>query len=213
MTMTLTQAIARVRFLLDDTDNNPLISDADITTALQVAQEEVWQAVIDSGANVFYQSADVTSTGAGVLSLASITPLKIANVALVVGNAVLQIPPCRPFDGFGNVAAAQPCRVVYVPRCTFPALAGDAFVWSQATISLTTLDQLLAHVAASMCWVKTGEPPLASMEKRKAELLDSVTSIISIPSWSVTPLAVGGTRDSGIYWRRTAHDTIQLVYG
>ena len=213
MTMTLAQAITRVRFLLDDNDVNPLISDAEITTALQVGQEEVWQAVIDSGANIFYQQADISSSSAGVLSLASITPLKVANVALVVGTSTLQIPPCRPFDGRGDVTSVQPCRIVYVPRAAFPALSSDPFTWSQATISVTTLDQLLVHVAASQCWVKTGEPPLASMEKRRAELMDSVTSIINIPSWSATPLAPAGSRDSGFYWRRTAHDTIQLVNG
>ena len=213
MTMTLAQALTRVRFLLDDKDNNPLISDAEITTALQVAQEEVWQSVVDSGANIYYQSVDISSSSAGVVSLSSIAPLKIANVALVVGNGVLQVPPCRVFDGFANVTAVQPCRIMYVPRAAFPALSSDPFIWSQATISSTTLDQLLCHTAASMCWVKTGEPPLSSMEKRRAELQLSCTSTINLPGWSVTPLTVGGARDSGIYWRRTAHDQIQLING
>jgi len=213
MTVTLAQAIVRVRFLLDDKDNNPLISDAEITTALQVAQEEVWQSVVDSGANIYYQSADVSSSSAGVISLASITPLKIANVALVVGNGVLQVPPCRVFDGFANVTSVQPCRIMYVPRAAFPALSSDPFVWSQASISLTTLDQLLCHTAASMCWIKTGEPPLSAMEKRRAELQASCTSTINLPGWSVTPLTLGVVRDSGIFWRRSAHDQIQLVNG
>jgi hypothetical protein len=213
MTVTLAQAIVRVRFLLDDKDNNPLISDAEITTALQVAQEEVWQSVVDSGANIYYQSADVSSSSAGAISLASITPLKIANVALVVGNGVLQVPPCRVFDGFANVTSVQPCRIMYVPRAAFPALSSDPFIWSQASISLTTLDQLLCHTAASMCWVKTGEPPLSAMEKRRAELQASCTSTINLPGWSVTPLTLGVVRDSGIYWRRSAHDQIQLVNG
>lgn len=213
MTVTLAQAITRVRFLLDDKDNNPLISDAEITTALQVAQEEVWQGVVDSGANIFFQVADISSTSAGVVNLASVTPLKISNVAIVVGNGVLQVPPCRVFDGFANVVGVRPCRITYVPRAPFPALSGDPFVWSQSTISLTTLDQLLCHTAASMCWVKTGEPPLASMERRRAELLASCTSTINLPAWSATPLTPGGARDAGFYWRRTAHDQIQLVEG
>jgi len=213
MTMTLAQAITRVRFLLDDKDNNPLISDAEITTALQVAQEEVWQSVVDSGANIFFQSVDISSTSAGVVALASVTPLKISNVAIVVGNGVLQVPPCRVFDGFANVVGVQPCRITYVPRAAFPALSSDPFIWSQATISLTTLDQLLAHTAASMCWIKTGEPPLSSMEKRRAELQTSCTSTINLPAWSATPMTIGGARDSGIYWRRTAHDQIQLING
>lgn len=213
MTMTLAQAITRVRFLLDDNDANPLISDAEITTALQVGQEEVWQLVIDSGANVFFQTATISSPGTGVVDVSSIKPLKIVNVAQSVGVYTLQIPPCRPFDGWAPVLSALDVAIVYVPRATFPALAGDPFVWSQAAISMTTLDQLLVHVAASQCWVRTGEPPLASLEKRKQELQDSVTSSINIPSWSVTPLDVAGSRDSGMYWRRTSHDTLQLVYG
>jgi hypothetical protein len=213
MTMTLAQAITRVRFLLDDSDANPLISDAEITTALEVGQEEVWQLVIDSGANVFYQTADIASPGNGVVDVSSIKPLKIINVAQVVGTYALQIPPCRPFDGFAPVLSAVNVRLVYVPRATFPALSSDPFVWSQAAISMTTLDQLLCHTAAAQCWVRTGEPPLASMEKRRAELAASVTSSINIPSWSVSPLDDTGSTDSGFYWRRTSHDTLQLVYG
>lgn len=215
MTVTLSAAIARVRFLLDDTDSNPLVSDSDITLALQVAQEEVWQLVVTSGANIFYQQASVTTTSTGAANISSIAPIKIANVAKVVDNYRVQIPPARFYDNYTNVLQSMTLLISYVPRATFPALAGDPFVWSQSTINLNTLDQLMIHIAASQCWVRTGEPPNAAIEKRKQELLDSIHTLVSIPSWSATP--VGATdrsvRDAGFSWIRTAHDQLQIIYG
>lgn len=212
MTITLTQAIQRVRFLIDDADANPLISDAEITSALEVAQEEVWQLVVDSGANLFYQTAALTSSSTGAVDLSGIKPLKIANVSWEQSGVTLQIPPARLFDGLLNVQQSWPISLVYVPRAVFPASPSAEFVWSQSSISMTTLDQLLCHVAASQVWIKTGEPPLASLEQRKVELQKSVENLINIPTWSVTPLGPVGSRNSGMYWRRSAHDTLQLVY-
>lgn len=213
MTITLTQAIGRVRFLIDDTDANPLISDTDITTALEVAQEEVWQSVIASGANIFYQSVVVTTNAQGVADLSGIKPLKIANVSYQAGNVSLQVPPARLFDGILNVTGPWPLTIVYVPRAVMPVLGTDEFVWSQDTISVVTLDQLLCHTAASQVWVKTGEPPLASLEARKGELQKSVGTLINIPSWSSTPIGGCGARVSGFYWKRSTHDALQLVSG
>lgn len=215
MTTTLTSAIARVRFLLDDTDSNPLVSDADITLALSVAQEEVWQLVITSGANIFYQQATLTSTATGGVNVGSLKPLKIANVAKVVDNYRVQIPPARFYDNYTNIQQPIDIVVTYVPRATFPALPADEFVWSQSTISLTTLDQLMIHVAASQCWARTGEPPNAAIEKRKQELMDSINTLVSIPSWSATPVGATdrGLRDSGMSWIRVAHDALQIIYG
>ena len=215
MTITLTAAIARVRFLLDDTDANPLVSDADITSALSVAQEEVWQMVVTSGANIFYQQATITTTATGGANIASITPIKIANVARNVGTYRTQIPPARVYDSYTNIQQPIDLVITYVPRAAFPATGGDPFVWSQSTISLATLDQLMIHIAASQCWVRTGEPPNAAIEKRKQELVDSINTLVSIPSWSATP--VGATnrsvQTSGMAWIRVAHDALQIIYG
>lgn len=214
MTMTLAQAITRTRFLLDDTDANPLVTDAEITTALEVAQEEVWRLVVTSGANVFNQQATLSSSTAGVVDLSSIKPIDVVNVAIVVGNMRTQVRPVRVFDYAHAVLAVYSLAVTYIPRVTFPTLSSDPFVWSTAAISSTTLDQLVCHIAASQCWVRTGDPPNAAIERRKDELLASIATIVSIPSWSATPLNERGTeRDSGIFWVRTAHDQLQLVSG
>jgi hypothetical protein len=213
MPMTLTQAIARTRFLLDDTDSNPLVTDAEITTALVIAQEEVWQMVVSSGVNIFYRQASVTSSGSGVINVSSLRPIKIANIATNTGPLRIQIPPARLYDGQANVLQALPLTVTYVPHVTAPVLGTDEFIWSQATISMTTLDQLCCHIAASQCWVRTGDPPNAAMEKRKQELIDSIHTIVQTPSWSATPLGERGGRESGMAWVRTAHDVLQLVYG
>ena len=73
----------------------------------------------------------------------------------------------------------------------------------------------MIHIAASECWTHTGDPPNASIERRKQELIESVNTIVSIPSWSATP--VGATdrsvQSSGMAWIRIAHDALQIIYG
>lgn len=207
---TLAQAIQRVRFLIDDRDANPLVSDADITTALQVAQEEVWQKVVASGINIYTQSGLITTDGAGEGDLTALNPLSIANVAWQSGSTFFQVPPARIFEGVMNVNTPTPLKITYVPRAAFPVLPGDPFVWAQAAISSATLDQAMCTVAATEVWVLTGEPPLQSLVTRRDELLLSVTTQISQPRWSVTrPAARLG---HGFMWRLSAHNKIQLVY-
>lgn len=216
MTVTLTQARARVRFLIDDADANPLVSDAEIDVALATAQEEVWQRVVGSGVNVYTQHADISSSAAGVVNLSSLNPMKVVSVAWKSGNTFMQVPPSRPGDFIQTVAQVQALRVVYVPRATFPALAADPFVWATASISSPTLDQLLCVVAAADVWVKTGEGPLASLEQRKAELQKSIDEQISIPGWSVAPLRATSRfpshRYAGFQWVMTGANQMQLVY-
>jgi len=216
MTVTLAQARTRVRFLIDDADANPLVTDAEIDVALATAQEEVWQRVVGSGVNVYTQHADISSGSTGAVNLTSLNPMKIVSVAWKSGNVFLQVPPSRPGDYIQTVGQVQPLRVVYVPRAAFPALTSDPFVWATASISSPTLDQLLCVTAAADVWVKTGEPPLASLEQRKAELQKSVEEQISIPGWSVAPLRAMGRfpthRYAGFQWVMTGVNTMQLVY-
>lgn len=207
---TLAQAILRVRFLIDDRDANPLVSDADITTALQVAQEEVWQKTIASGIDIYTQSADITTNGSGEGDLTALNPLSISNVAWVSGGTYMQVPPARIFEGVIKVSAPTPLRITYVPRAAFPVLPGDPFVWSQAAISSSTLDQAMCAVAASEVWILTGEPPLQSLMARRDELLQSITTQISLPRWSATRPAVRS--GVGFMWRLSAHNKIQLIY-
>jgi len=216
MTITLAQARTRVRFLIDDADANPLVSDAEIDVALATALEEVWQRVVGSGASCFTISADITSSQAGVVDMTALKPLRIVNVVYATGTIQLQVQPSRTSDYIQKVSGAQPLRIWYVPRATFPALSSDPFVWSTAAISSATLDQLLCVIAAADVWVKTGEPPLASLEQRKAELVKAVEQQVSIPDVTVAPLRVTRkfptNRYAGFQWARVGHDTLQLVY-
>lgn len=216
MTITLTQARTRVRFLIDDADANPLVTDAEIDVALATAQEEVWERVVGAGVNVYTTSAFISSDATGLVSLTSLKPLRVSHVALRNGTAFRNVKPARGGDYSGTVASVQTLRVLYVPRAAFPTLVGDPFVWSTAAVSAPTLDQLMCVVAASDVWVKTGEAPLKSLEMRKAELNASVESKINIPSWSVVPLRASSQfpddRGAGFLWTMTGPDTMQLVY-
>lgn len=216
MTITLAQARTRVRFLIDDADANPLVSDAEIDVALETALEEVWQRVVGTGVSCYTLYTDITSSGAGVVDLSSVKPLRIVNVAFKQGTIFLQVQASRTSDFIQTVSGPQPLRIWYVPRATFPALSSDPFVWSTAGISSATLDQLLCVIAAADVWVKTGEAPLPSLELRKAELQKAIDEQVSIPTTTVAPLRVTRKfpthRYAGFQWARVAHDTLQLVY-
>lgn len=215
MTITITQAIARVRFLIDDKDANPLISDAEILVALETAYQEVWQLAIVSGANIYNQQVNLTSDGNGVLDLSAFKPMKIVNVALKLGNVFLQVKPCRLGDGLINVPGPQTFRVTYVPRVVLPAAGVDPIEWPIDIILDPVLDQLLCVVAAADVWIKTGQPTLPSLAEKRGQLEASVKAKINIPGWSVTTLGRRGglgQTNAGFYWQQSAYDSIQFVY-
>lgn len=211
--MNTTQAIARVRRLLDDRDQNPLVSNDDIRESLRVAIEEVWQLVVTSGAGVFTLSADVTSDSNGVVDLTTQSPLTISLVQLLQGTVTMTIPPVRVGDSYAPVQQATNIRVAYVPRVQLPAVDATSIVWATSAVPANTLDQLLCIVAAQDAWITTGEPILKSLQTRREELTASVKEIPNTPNHTVIR-GVGNRRlPSSISWTRGATpNTLQLVY-
>lgn len=212
----LTQAIARVRFLIDDQDVNPLVSDAEITVALQTSLDEVWQMVVGSGANLYTQLIDVMTAPDGSVDMTAINPIKIVSVMWKTGNVLVPIIPTRPGAGTFLVTGAPiNIRIIYVPHAVFPATPVTNFVWSTPDINNAVLDQLLCAVAASQVWVKTGEPPLPSLSKRIDELKQSAFEEINIPNTMVLQVRALGRRGSSsrtMSWQRVQHNKLQLIY-
>lgn len=214
MPTALTDMRTVVRRLVDDTDSNPLFSDAEIDDALKAAQYEVAQAVVGAGSNLFNVEATKTASSAGVVDLSAEGPLKINYVALVAGTQRYQVPPCRSTDWRQTVPGPHTIVVGYVARPTFPASGVGTFLWG-SSVEAPMLDKLMAVIAAGELWVKTGERPLASLTSREEKLREQVLASINIPLWTVQPLrqatrypAGGG---AGFQWVSPSRDQMQLV--
>ena len=216
--MLLSEAIQRVRFLIDDRDENPLVTDSDITIALQTALDELWQLTVDSGANLYTLTATLTPNATGEIDRTSINPIKVVALAWQSGQVFIDIPAARPYEGtVAAVGGGMTVRIIYVPRAVFPASGASPFIWSTAAIADAVLDQLLCAIAASQVWVRTGEPPLPSLTRRIDELKKSVASKINIPNVTVARphrrvTGMGGSPSGGMRWQRYQHNKIQLVY-
>lgn len=211
--MNVTQAIARVRRLLDDRDQNPLVSDADIRDSLVVACEEVWQTVVNSGADIYALSADVVSSSDGVVDLTTQLPLKIQGLSLVSGSMTIPVPAAQPGEG-SPITQSYTVRVSYLPRVVFPLVGeeADPIAWATEAIPSNTLDQLLCVTAACDAWIMTGEPLNKALTTRKEELLASVKTIPAVPSHSVLRIGGRGGRAPFAWTRGNAPNTLQLVY-
>ena len=216
MSTTLTAARTMVRNFIDDTDSNPLFTDADIDAALLPAQYEVTQLVVGAGgSNLFNVEATKTATSNGTIDLSAEAPLKVNYVALVVGRSRYQVPPCRNTDWITTVVGPQTIVVGYVARPAFPALAGDPFLWG-STVDAPILTRLMCIIAATELWTKTGDPPLPSLVQREATLREQALASINIPLWTVQPLRQalrypsGG--NAGFQWVMPSRDSMQLVF-
>jgi len=97
------EAVDRVRLRLDDVDE-VLVTDAQVQDALRLAQEEVWQMVIEAGGNLAATTAAVSTTN-GVFDLASLSPRPIRLISVSEKNGAngrLTIMPARAVDGMTN---------------------------------------------------------------------------------------------------------------
>lgn len=213
--MTLTNARAKVRRFLDDTDVNPLVSDADIDDSLATAQYEVQQLLVSSGGNLLTQEASITSSATGSVSLAAIAPLKVVYVQFTIGTQRYQVPPSRSTDWVQTVTAPQTLIIGYVPRPIFPASGAATFTWS-GTVDSPVLDKYMVAIAACESWIESGEAPLATLEQRRDQLKRTVLETINVPGWTVMPIASAKRyphgRNAGFQWVMTARDAMQLVY-
>jgi hypothetical protein len=213
--MTLTRATARtrVRFIIDDPvvsgDDGVRCAKADVEDALLTAMHEAFGIAVDAGANLFQLEQTITTSAAGVGALASLAPQRIVNVSVQQGGYRVPVPPLRPGDVDQLYTRAETLVVTYVPRPTFPAADGDAFVWGSASINLPQLDKLMVAIAASELKIVDAEV-LGGLEARKAELVRAVEGLSNVPGWSVLPMTP--RRQASLRYMMTAPDTLQLVY-
>jgi hypothetical protein len=213
--MILSDARTRLLRLVDDDGSrwNAAGDNAELDDALKTAQEEVWLRLIESGAGIFEQEAAISSSSAGVVDLTTLKPIKIVALSLVASTSRLLIEPCRMDTSPTNAPGIRTLLITYVPRVSFPANAGAAFVWGHANVTATAIyDKLMCAIAASELKIKDGETNKA-LETRKTELLDAALRTIDIPDWTVMPLDEfsDDDRGSGLEYVATAPDTLQLV--
>lgn len=191
--MLLSDARIRVRRLVDDIDS-VFFADAEVDDALSVAQEECLLLAVGSGWTGLSQEADLTSSAAGAIDLTTLNPLKVTSVSEFQPGSLVSMPIQASRRAFGAIhaAASVQVRVTYVPRASFPANPAAHFVWGVAALNghLRILDQYMCVVAASALKVDEGAEN-KGLERRKAELRESVLSQLSTPSITVMPFSAG----------------------
>ncbi len=209
MTMSLTQARARVRFIIDDPSPGVIASDADIDDALTTAQQEVY-GIITASSNLVQTTGLVSTANDGTASLTALAPKKVCGVAIVQGLMRVQVPPLRAAQMQYRYTAVESLELVYVPRVTFPSAPGNNFVWGSAALDIPVADKLMCMVAASEIKIVDAEV-LDGIENRKMELQTAINALINVPSWSVLPL---GPQNMQPFLRHimTGFDTLALCY-
>jgi hypothetical protein len=214
MALTLGDAISRVRYRIDDEDE-VLASDAQITDALRLAQEEVWHLIVESGSNLSAREEKVTlSNGTGNLAgLLSTVPLRVIGVSESSGqNGRLNMYAARLSDGLTDYTSNVDVLVNYIPKIAFPATSGADFVWGSADVPDYAANELMVLKAAKT--VKITENDISNaIEMRAAELDRIVRSQINIPSAYAMPLMGRGWRTkSRLRYVLTSPYTMQVVW-
>lgn len=210
MTMTLAEARATVRRMLDDVAQERWDSDAantEVDSALVTAQSEALQVAAACGTNLLSVTGAFTSTSSGVVDLSSVKPARVKSVNSVVAGIAIPVDPWRAGDGLRAHPQAEAISVVYVPGPVFPASSGANFVWGSSAVDAPELDKFMCAIAASEMKIKEGEVN-AGLEKRKAELRAAVETRVSVPSWTSRPM---NRRRLWWGWTMSGPHTMQLV--
>lgn len=213
--MNRADARAKVRLRIDDEDA-VLVSDPEINDALDLAQEEVWQMVVEAGGNLAAREVAVSATN-GVADLASLLtppPLRLINVAEKNGvNGKLTVLPARASDGMTNYPTSSvDLYVTYIPQA---ATVGDDvtdYVWGDGSAPSRVLDELMVLKAAQTIKITENEIN-GALERRAADLERMALSQINMPSVYAMPLIGRSTRTkSRLRYVLTAPYTLQLVW-
>ena len=212
---TLTEAVARARLRLDDEDG-VLVTDAQIQDALRLAQEEVWQIVVEAGGNLAAVTVPVVATGGSVdliTALSPAKPIRLINVAEKNStNSRLTVQPARAMDGMTNYPSTVDLLVTYIPHAVFPASGGASFIWGDGDAPANVLDELMVLKAVQTIKITENEINNA-LERRVAELGQMARSQINIPSVYAMPLIGRATRTkSQLRYMLTSPYTLQLVW-
>ena len=209
MSVTLTVARTRVKKYLDDVDG--LVADSDTVTdaALEVAQHAVYLQATAWAPQRFQIEGNVTTNGSGVGDLSSLDPVRVLAVNHYSGNSRQPIPAGSFTDGPTNVLAAYTLKILYIPKLTFPATGGDAFVWGQSALDIPLLDDLMClHAASHLTLLKDAHN--RQLERRLEVIENKAKNVLNFSTWKVMPLR-GRSGDSGLVYLMTDPVSLQLA--
>lgn len=208
----LLSAARTAAYALADDDAAVRFTSTEVDDALSSAQQEVWARAVNAAPRTFEVEASVSSSSLGVVTLTSLKPARVVTLMDLIGPDRYQVKPTRLSMGVASYEAARTLKVLYVPRVTLPAAAGDPFVWGTSAITETGLfDRLMVAIAASDLLVKEGAINNA-LERRKDELRAALDNMVEQTAWAILPLDGYCRRgDATFLYAQTSPDVLQLV--
>lgn len=159
MSYTLAEARTRVQMYLDD--DGTRWTTAEIDNMLRVAVDQVIREYTAAGGNRFDISASLSSTAAGLISLASLTPVVVRGLTLVVGSRHFPISETSPEERNVLDDTIRSFMVRYVRSYPFPTNTGHPLIGDGASVapgSWEGLEHLAMLRAAILLSTKDAEP-------------------------------------------------------
>lgn len=186
--MDLTTARARLPKYVDDKDGDKYDS-TEIDDALKTGQTQAWTRALSGPRKYLKLVVTKSSDSSGLIDLTTQAPRKIVDVSYMQSQMRLQVMPARIEEAPFTYKASFPFEIHYLPDVTFPVLAGDPFVWGDATVMpslATALDALMILYAAQYLKPKENEL-LGGMDRAIAKAEESVDDAIPSSSWTTIP--------------------------
>lgn len=187
MTLTVTQAIARVRRYLDDYNAaaDARWTDAQIEDSIKVAGQQIMTEAAGLGLDMFKLTSTTSSSG----GVATLSPAinKIFDVSCISGAARLRVMPGQPKSTVfvSNGLDGRQLEVTYIPAYVHPATVSDPITFSTGlTFSNDAVDSYLCLLAARDCKVVEGDVN-QQLENQLMQLKTNFRSLSNNPSWSV----------------------------
>ena len=177
--LTLTQARAEVRGLLDNTETTRW-TNAQVDSALGSALSTCFDWYIAHGGDHFdIETTGTTSATDGSLGISSLRPTYIRDVAVIVGNTSTRIPKKDPIRRGYTDLVARTLRVLYVPLYILPVDATHPLVGEGAKPANSWLgfDKAVVSEAALELAIKDGDQKRIGIierfvERKHKEVLD-----------------------------------------
>lgn len=212
MTLTVAQAISRVRRYLDDnyTGSDARWSDSDIQDSLKVAGSQIMTEAAGLSLDLFKLTSQFTA-GTDTVTL---TPaaLKICDVTVISGAARLRVMPGNPKTTVfnSNGLSGRTVEISYIPVYIQSAVTTDPIVYGTGlNFDNGIVDSYLCALAARDCKVIEGDIN-QQLEMQLQQLKGSFRSLSNNPSITI-PHAYGKQYRTGYSWYQTSPTTLKLV--
>lgn len=211
MTMTVTQAIARVRRYLDDdnTSANARWSDANIIDSINQAGSQIMTEAAGLGLDQFKLTSIFTPSNNVITVTPSFT--KICDVAVLSGNSRLRVMPGTPKGTvfMSNGLDGRQIEITFIPVYTAAALVGDNITYGTGlTFNNNIIDTYLCLLAAKDCKVIEGDVN-QQLEAQLGAIKNSFRSLCINPTTSVQH-AYGKLYRTGYSWYALSESTIKV---